>query len=353
MIYPKLFILLFSLLLTGWGCMSNPSDLPEPVGYDGFLQLGWQSIELNQYLDAFSYFQQAIDIDVTRAEGFLGVGVSSVFLEDYWHQADDYFQMAIQRDIGKSVIVQYLEESQTQDTLWTVFECVDPDLPPDSLNSWLSLTSDSGAVWVGMQIYNYLSINQLSTSLSFRFKPINDNAISCHDLYHPGSGWFLYSDSAASGYVYVEIPVFGMNGTEGIYYTWVMEGQSLNYSYATFDYQATCSQITLDALAVWSALQEVRSDEGDVLYATACAQGLLQIAPDYRFGAGSSFREDFFDMDIVAVTASGASAAFYNMRYLYSWNMCKQAGYGFDLNPDEESFLLNLLTLLMQMKGNT
>ncbi|MCK5785184.1 MAG: hypothetical protein KAH54_01355 [Candidatus Sabulitectum sp.] len=342
---------LFFLALFGAACMHNPSDLPEPEGYDGFLELGWQAIQQDQYLEAFEYFQQAIDVDVMRAEGFLGAGVASLFLEDYWDQGNDFLQIAIQRDLGISIVVQHLEEVQTQDTLWTLFECVDPDLPEDSLDLWLSLTADSGAVWVGLQIYNYLTVNELNTNLLFRFRPVHENAVSCLDLYHPGSGWFLYSDSMSDGYVYVTVPVHTLYGSGEYYYTWVMVNQGLSYDYATFDAGTSAGQITLDALAIWSALQELRGEDGDILQAAACAQGLLQIAPDYSFGYGIPMRESVFDIDIVDVTASGASSAFFYTRYIYAWSMCKHAGYGLDLDPLADDFLFDLLELLMQMKG--
>jgi len=343
----------FFLVLFSVSCMHSPSDLPEPEGYDGFLELGWQAIQQDQYLDAFEYFQQAIDVDVMRAEGFLGAGVASLFLEDYWDQGNDFLQITIQRDLGRSIVVQYPGEVQTQDTLWTLFECVDPNLPDDSLDLWLSLTADSGAVWVGTQIYDYLTVNELSTNLLFRFRPVHDNAVSCLDLYHLESGWFLYSDSTSAGYVYLTVPMYTLSGSGEDYHTWVMVNQSLSYDYATFDAGASAGQITLDALAIWSALQELRGDDGDILQAVACAQGLLQIASDYNFGYGSPMRENVFDIDIVDVTASGASSAFFDARYIYAWSMCKHAGYGLELDPLADSFLFDLLELLMQMKGRS
>jgi len=347
-----LFSCVIFLTLFGIACMRSPSGLPEPEGYDGFLELGWQAIRQDQYLDAFEYFQQAIDVDVTRAEGFLGAGAASLFLEDYWEQGNNFFQIAIQRDLGRSVVVQHLDEEQTQDTLWTCIECVDQNLPGDSLDLWLSLTADSGAMWVGKQIHNYMTENGLSTRLQFRFRPLHENAVSCLNLYHPGSGWFLYSDSMSAGYVYVTIPMYIMfTGTGKNYYTWVMANQSLSYDYAAFDAGASAGQITLDALAIWSVLQELRGDDGDALQSTACAQGLLETAPDYSFGYGSSIREGVFGIDIAEVTASGASCAFFNARYAYAWSMCRHAGYGLGLDPLADNFLFELLELLMQMKS--
>lgn len=340
------------ILSAGLSCMKNPSDFPEVEGYDGFIELGWQAIQQDEYLDAFEYFQQAIDIDVTRADGFLGAAISTLFLEDYWDQGDDYFQAAIQQDLGRSIVVQHLEEVQIQDTLWTVFQCVDPDLPQDSLDIWLSLTADSGEVWVGQKIHDYLTSNGFSTDLIFRFSPEYDNPVACLEIYQAQSGTFYSSDSTASGYVFVTIPVYSVRLGPGYYrHSWIEVGPSIIYDYAAFDLDGYTGQITLDALAGWLMLQEVQSAEGDLLQAIACAYGLLQVAPNYQFGADDPDRESVFDTDIVDVAASGASCAFNKQKYIYSWFMCKQVGYGLDLDPLSENFLLYLLELLLQMKG--
>lgn len=332
--------------------MKNPSDLPEIEEYDGFIELGWQAIRQDEYLNAFEYFQQAIDVDVTRADGFLGAAISTLFLEDYWDQGDDYFQAAIQQDLGRSIVVQHLEEVQFQDTMWTVFQCVDPDLPQDSLNIWLSLTADSGYVWVGQQIYGYLTENEFSTDLLFRFSPVYDNPVACLDIYQAQSGYFYSCDSTSSGFTFVTIPVKTVRLGPGYYHhSWIEVGPSIIYDYAVLDLNGSIGQITLDALAGWLMLQEVRGTEGDLLQAIACAYGLLQVAPDYQFGTDNPDRESVFDTDIVDVAASGASCAFFSEKYIYSWFMCKQVGYGLGLDPQSENFLLDLLELLVQMKS--
>ncbi len=334
------------------GCMKNPSELAEPSGYDGFVQLGWQAIEQGRYLEALNFFQQAIDVNVNGAEGFLGAGVSSVFLEDYWELGDNFFQVAIHNDHGGSVVVKHLEEVQFQDTLWTVFQCVDPDLPRDSLNLWLSFTADSGEVWVNGKIFDYLSVNGFSTDLLFRFSPEYDNAVACLDIYRAQSGAFNSCDSTASGFIYVTIPVrASYMGGMIWHYSWIVVGQNIIYDYAVFDSNGSTGQITQDALAGRLMLQEIRGTEGDVLQAVACAYGLLQVAPNYQFGADDPVREGVFDIDAVDVAASGASCAFFNQKYIYSWFMCKQVGYGLDLDPQSDNFLLEILELIMQMKS--
>ena len=345
-----LFSSLIFLTLFGIACMQNPSDLPEPEGYDGFLELGWQAVQEGEHLDAFDYFQQAIAVDLSRAEGFLGAGVACLFLEDYWSQGDAFFQSAIQKDCGSSVVIQYQDEVQTQDTLWTVFQCIDPDLPQDSLDLWLPMTADSGEVWVGEQIYNYLFVNQLSTDLQFRFTPSQSNCVACVDLFNVQSGAFYSVDSTASGSVSLVVPLLKLDIEQGVdYYTWIMVDQNIVYDYASFNVPDQEGQITLDALAARVMLQEVRGDTGDLLQAVASTAGLLQIAPDYKFGNGNPLREIVFDTDIVDVSASAASYAFLNKKYINSWFICKQVGYGEDIDPESETFLLDLFELIAQM----
>lgn len=342
-----LFVLTLSI-----GCMKNPSELPEPSGYDGFVELGWQAIEQGRYLEAYNFFQQAIDVDVNGAEGFLGAGISSLFLEDYWEFGDNFFQVAIHNDHGGSVVVKHLEEVQFQDTLWTVFQCVDPDLPGDSLNYWLSFTADSGDIWVGQKIFDYLTLNGFSTDLLFRFAPEHDNTVACLDIYRAQSGAFNSCDSTASGFVYVTIPVRTIRVGPGYYHhSWIEADRNIIYNYAVFDLNGSTGQVTLDALAGRLMLQEVRGTEGDLLQATACAYGLLQVAPNYQFGTDDPVREGVFDIDAVDVAASGASCAFFNQKYIYSWFMCKQVGYGLDIDPQSDNFLLEILELIMQMKS--
>jgi len=332
------------------GCVEHPSGLPEPEGYDGFLELGWQAIQQGQYQDAFDWFGQAMEIDVARPDAYLGAGIACVYLENHWVIADDYFQAAIQQDLGHSAIVRYLNQVQVQDTLWTVFECVDPDLPQESLDVWLPLTADSGDIWVGQQIRDYLEQGGYDTDLKYRFLPGPGDPVSCLDLYNAQTGAFCTCDSIFEGHVYVDIPMELVQAGGVDYYSWIMVGQNVGYDYATLDADSSAGQITRDALAGWTMLQQVRGDEGDLLQAAACAQGLLKIAPGYQFGEGDSLREGVFDLDAVQVAGGGASYAYIEGRFIYSWFMCRQAGCGLDLDPGSEGFLLDLLEVISEMQ---
>ncbi len=347
----KLIFAVFAAVLP-FSCMKNPSGLPDPMGYEGFIEAGWQSLAQGSALEALGWFQQAMALDVSRADGYLGAGVSCIFLENYWPSADSYFQAAIQQDLGRSAVMEHLCQNRTQDTLWTVFQCMDSDLPQDSLQSWLLLTADSGSVWVGRQIHDYLVSRELDTDLLYRFIPGDDDPAACLELINLQSGEGYQADSIRGGFVYFTAPVSVVSQGLGVqYYTWVMADQAVVYDYATFSAGTGAGQITRDALAAWIMLQEVRAADGNLLLSAACARGLLRVDPEYRFGAGDSIREAVFDTDIDDVVSTCASHAFTEGLFVYSWFLCREAGYGLGLDPFSPGFLLELLDVILSMQG--
>jgi len=332
-------------------CADLPSGLPSPVGYDGFLELGWQSIGDGRYAEAYEWFEQAIVIDVLRADAYLGAAVSCIYLPDRWGLADEFLQTAVQQDLGRSAVIRHPAGSLVQDTLWTVFECVDKDIPGDSLTAWLELTADSGAVWVGQHIYDYLIRGGFETALMYRFRPGEPDAIACTGLHNGQSGADYGVDSISAGWAYLDVPVYEIKIGEVEYYTWIMVAQNIGYDWAVFQADEDTPQITLDALASWTVLEEAMGSAGDLLQAAACSQGLLDIEPGYRFGEGDPIRDGFFDLGIDDVVADGAALAFLNGQYVYCWFLCMQAGYGIDLDPESDDFLLDLLQLLAEMRN--
>lgn len=95
------------------------------------------------------------------------------------------------------------------------------DLPQDSLNAWLTMTSDSGAVWVGKKVRDYLESEGLSTNLQFRFSPALSDIVACNDLYNGQSGAFYSVDSIVSDYIHLDVPMFIIKVGEVRYYTWI------------------------------------------------------------------------------------------------------------------------------------
>ena len=342
------FLLAFFMLFSA--CMKHPTGLPEPLGYGGLLALGWNSVISAQFLEGLDYFLQAMEVDITRPEAFLGAGIASIHLNGYHGSASSYFQTAIQLDQGQSAVVRHVNQVLVQDTLWTSVQCIDPDLPSDSLSIWLSFTADSGLVWIGNQIMNYLEENDLSTDLTFRLMPGPGLLGGCVDLYNMQNGQVYGADSISGNYVYFTVPMTRTSQGPGNYYCqWVMADQGILYDYAELLMGESPSQITLDAMAGRVSLEQARGSEGDLLQAAACTQGLIWNAPDYRFGKGDTLLESVYDTHLRQVVSCCGSIAFSRGRYEYCWFLCRQAGYGLELDPDSDSFLLELLQVLQEM----
>lgn len=294
-----------------------------------------------------------MEVDVQRPEAFLGAGITSIHLSGYREGAPGYLQAAVQLDQGHSAVFINADQTVLQDTMWTFVQCTDEDLPPDSLEKWLSFTADSGLVWVGNSIRGYLTDNGLSTDLSFRLQPEAVQLAACVELYNMQNGALYSADSISQGFVHFTVPVTTTSqGPGNFYYQWVMAGQGILFDYAETDIETPPGQTTLDALAARVSVEEARGGNGDLLQAAACAQGLLWNAPDYRFGRGDPLLETVFGTELRHVVASCGSFAFSRGRFAYSWFLCRQAGYGLELDPDSATFLLDLLAVIMEMAGS-
>jgi hypothetical protein len=348
-IRTALMALLGASLLVVAGCVEEP-ELPEPEGPEGFVRLGWESFQQKDFEEALGYFEQAIDADLTYAEAYLGAGMSCLYLRDYWGKANDYFYMAIQEDAGnEAVIILYEEESQTQDTMWTVFECVDPDMDQDSLDKWLGMTSSQGKLWVGQKIMMYLS-GVGDTDLQYRFQPKGENCVSSLEIMNLESGVEVFIDSVSGGYVYVNVPMTMLEdyypGED--YFSWIMVDQQVQYDYGTFSPTSSTGQISQDALAGWALLQDLRAENGAPVTAALGVQGLALLNTSYSFGEGQQY-EGHVDMSMSNVAGNVASYVFEQENYIYSWYMCKLAGEGTGLDPNLPDFLLDLLELIENM----
>ncbi|MBD3370373.1 hypothetical protein GF402_08435 [Candidatus Fermentibacteria bacterium] len=325
-------------------CGGNPVGMPEPEGYEGYIALGWQALAEGNAQEAFDLFTAAIETDVTRAEAYLGAGTACGWLEERWEEADGYLLMALQRDLGHSAVHLHRSEYQVQDTMWTVFRCTDPDLPPDSLEAWLAMTADSGYKWVNSRIYGYLASGGFDTDLSFRFSPAAEDPIACLEVFNTQAWAPFPCDSARGDSIYFTAQYMGSIG-------WVSVGQYVRYNYASFDAGGDAGQITLDALAVRTVFEDLRVEGNDPLLAAACAQGLLGLAPAYIFGEGDPHRSAAMSLSAAQVAAGAASCAFGQKSFIYSWFLCREAGYGHGLDPESEGFLFALMELISMMQG--
>jgi hypothetical protein len=338
----KATIVLGSLaLLSGCG-VENPV-LPDPYGVQGYLDLGWESYAEADFEQALDYFKAAIDLDVAGVEGYLGAGWSSLFVEDYWRVADDYFYMAIQHDADGFPMLG-LTETQIQDTMWTTFVCLHPDLPPEVLDPILEMTADSGAIWVGDAIFAIIG----NKPIQYRFQTLGGDAGAMFLLQNGFSGADTGIDSIAGGWVYVTVPRTNVKIGNEYYDTWINADNGISYEYRTFEPTGQESQYTYDALAGIVMLQDVRADNGDPILGAASAMALDQLTGDYSFGHGMDY-EGLEDLDNVRVMANGAAIGFSQEAFLFSWFMCTSVGYGADLNPESDSFVTELMVVIENM----
>jgi hypothetical protein len=329
-------------LLSGCGDQL-PTDIPDPYGVQGYLDLGWESYAAADYEQALDYFKVAIDLDVSGVEGFLGAGWAALFVEDYWRVADDYFYMAIQHDAGAFPMLG-LTETQLQDTMWTNFVCLHPQLPPEVLDPILEMTADSGALWVGDQINAIIG----NKSIQYKFQAMGGDAISMFDIHNGFSNATVLVDSIVDGWVYVTVPRKSVVVGDDTWRTWINVGNGVDYSYRTFEPTGTESQYTYDALTGIVMLQDIRGTNGDPILGAAAAMALDQLTGDYSFGNGMDY-EGLENLSNVQIIGNGAAIGFSQEAFLYCWSMCKSVGYGAELDPESDTFETDLMVVIENM----
>ncbi len=338
--------ILSSLVLLG-GCGDQlPTDIPDVEGYDGFLDLGWDAYEDGNYQLALDYFLDAIDVNTSMAEAYIGAGWASLYLPNYWLIADQYFFMAIQNKIGYYPLSGY-GESQVQDTLWTNFECLHPDLPGSILDPILENTADSGMIWVGTEINNIVG----DVSIPFRFRPLNNGVISIFEAVNGYNTSICAVDSIAGGWVYITVPMAIMEiGQPSVnYYTWIMVDNQVNYDYRVFEQTgAAGGQIFHDALAGSCMLQDIRGENGDPLLGSAAAWTLDKQNSDYIFGYGERY-EGIEVLSNLQLKGTAASLAFAQQYFKFAWFTCTSMGLGTALNPADPDFITSLMTIIETM----
>ena len=335
--------ILGSLVLLG-GCGDQlPTDIPDAVGYQGFLELGWDSYHDANFEIALDYFVDAIDIDASRSEAFVGAGWASLYLSDYWRIADNYFYMAMQNEVGYYPISGY-SESQVQDTMWTTFECLHPDLPANVLDPILDMTVVRGGRYVSIQIHNIVG----DVSMPFRFQPLNPGVMAMFKVTNSFSTDISAVDSIAGGWVYLTVPLKVMD-VGGDYFTWINVDNQVNYEYRVFDQSGSPEgQPLLDAFAGCCMLQDIRGEFGDPLLGCVTAWALDELQSDYIFGYGQMY-ETYEVVSNLQLKGTAAAIAFAEEQFKFAWFTCKSMGLGTALYPADPDFVTSLMVIIETM----
>jgi hypothetical protein len=344
--------ILASLLFLG-GCGDQlPSDIDDPYGVEGYIEMGWDEYAAGNYDDALANFQAAIEADVTHPGGYLGAGWASINLADYWVIADNYFFMALQQSAGYAPLVMHTE-SQTQDTMWTVFECVDPDLPPDVLNPILEQLADSGAVWVGNEIYAIVNADS-DPNIPYRF---HAEAGGCASMFTAFNNFSLYDavvdsivpDGEGDYWVYILSDYTNVEQGADNVRTWINAGNVMTYDYFTFT-PGALTQDSYDALAGWGVFQQARGENGDPLLGCAAGWALDRAVETYDFGTGTG-HDDVVSLSMVNLKGNAAAEAFSAEAFRFSWFTCTSEGYGLGLLPTRDDFIYSLMQVIETMLG--
>ena len=335
--------ILGSLMLLG-GCADNPTDIPVPERYQGFIDLGWERYHAADFQMALDYFLDAIDIDPALPEAYLGAGWAALYLPDVWRIADDYFYMAIQKQTGSFPLSEFTE-SQIQDTMWTKFDCLHPDLPNGVLNPILEQTADSGIVWVGEQIHDIVD----DVSMSYRFTPVNNGVMAIFEAVNSYTTLHCAVDSISGGWVYITVPLAVMNLGGDDYYVWINADDQVNYDYRVFDTSGSPGgQLFYDALAGCCMLQDIRGEFGDPLLGCVSAWALDYLTSDYTFGSGLQY-EGYETVSNLQLKGTAASLAFAQQFFKFAWFTCISEGQGTSLNPADPNFVTGLMAVIDTM----
>lgn len=334
--------ILGSLVLLS-GCYESPT-YPDAQGYDGFIELGWDAYGDGNFQMALDYFLDAIDADPSRSEGYVGAGWATIYLPDYWRITDDYFYMGIQQQAGYYPLGEYTE-SQVQDTMWTVFECIHPDLPPSVLDPILEQTADSGIVWVGEQIEAIVG----DADIPYRFQPLQNGPIACFIVTDGYTTVPAEVDSIMDGWIYITVPLSMLEVGGDDYYTWIGADQQNNYTYRVFDQSGSPSgQCMLDAMAGSVMIQEIRGENGDALLGVATAFALDILDSSYAFGDGTIYSQ-YESLNNMQVKGTGAALAFAMQYFRFAWFTCLSEGQGMGLDPTSPTFVTDLMVVIEVM----
>jgi hypothetical protein len=334
------------------GCGDYNPDLPDPITAQGYVNDGWVAYGNGNYSLALENFQAAIEADVTYPGGYLGAGWATINLSDYWSIADNYFYMALQLSAGNAPLVM-LTEQQVQDTMWTVFDCVDSDLPDSVLLPILALTADSGEIWVGDQIYPIVHADGVN-DIPYRFHALAANPVSALWLVNGFSQMncpvdSIVEDGSGGYWVYVTARYKRVAVGDDDFRTWISVNNVITYDYETFT-PGGLTQDSWDALAGWALLQHVRGENGDPLLANAAIWALDRETDAYDFGAGAPAPQDgAVDLSMVQLKGMAAATAFADEAYRFAWFDCTSEGYGLDIQPRYPDFEFNLMQVIESM----
>lgn len=356
-----------SLILVA-GCYDNVTEYPEVEGYMGFINAGWDAFEAGDYSEksgAMFYFQAAIEMDASRPEAYHGAGWTSILLPDYWVVGDQYDYMTVQHD-GGVWPVEFFTETVMQDTTWSVFECIDPVLTANDImviGAW----GDSLLVVEGDTLVPHFTASQGDTTwyLAVSNLEIGDWLYSQYtgirfqytfELADPGvkalftvvNGFSLLDcdvDSIVNGAdastVYISVPYANLDLGGDHFKTWCMFENVMTFEYATYEPAGGQTAFAADAVAAYGILQDARGDNGDLHFGVATLLGIAEEG-EYSFS-------HYAGITSMKLKGMAAAMAYRTQNFRPALGICRQAGFGLDIEVSDPDFLIQLMQAIELM----
>ena len=353
-----------SLILVA-GCYDS-AFTPVPVpGYDGFIADGWNCFAEGEYLLAMENFQDAIDMDVVRPEGYLGAGWCSVVLPDYWVIGNQYDYMAVQQD-GGTWPVTVTSESQTQNIDWSTFQCVDPVLTANDMlviESWgttdtliIIAGTDTTVVFEPDSVKPAMDNYEIGEWLFDQYGAIDFKYVfeiddpNVNTIFTVFNGYSLVDatvdslvNGATSTMVYMTMPYNRVPVGSEDYRTWCMFENVMTYEYASYDAAGGATSIANDGVAAYAILQHARGVNGDLYSGVSSLLGLAEEA-EYSFS-------HYDGLSSLKLKGMAAAMAYANTEFKFALVVCQSEGYALGVSIDDPDFAVELMQAIEMMLG--
>lgn len=351
-----------SLILVA-GCYDGGNPQENPIGYDGFIADGWEYFEAAEYEMAMESFQAAIDMDVSRPEGYLGAGWCSIMIPDYWVTGDQYDYMAVQQD-GGLWPVSTVTATQAQDLNWNTFQCIDPVLTANDMlviGSWgdtILVVEGDTLFWGGetgpdsakgtvdnFEIGEWLYDQYGAIHFKYTHDIEDPNVAS---IFYFANGFTLnncYVDSIVNGStsttVYLDVPYYRVAAGSDDYRTWCMYGNEMSYEYAVYNPANGSTSIANDGVAAYAILQHARAVNGDLYNGVATLIGLADEV-EYSFS-------HYDGLSSLKLKGMAAAMVYANTYFRYALYICRTEGYALDLSLEDPDFEIQLMQAIEMM----
>ena len=351
-----------SLILLA-GCYKGGNPQENPIGYDGFIADGWEYFEAAEYDMAMESFQAAIDMDVTRPEGYLGAGWCSIMIPDYWVTGDQYDYMAVQQD-GGLWPVSTVTATQAQDLNWTIFQCIDPVLTAndimviaaygDSLlvvegDTLVPKTNAAGDTLVyavnNLIIGDWLYSQYGAIDFKYTFEIDDPNV---NTIFRFANGFSLTDavvdsvvNGASTSTVYLTVPYVRVALEGDNFRTWCMYENEMSFEYAIYDAANGSTTIANDGVAAYAILQHARGTNGDLYSGVAALIGLADEA-EYSFS-------HYDGLSSLKLKGMAAAMAYANLEFKFALAVCRSEGYGLSISTEDPDFEIQLMQVIETM----